>query len=159
MTTHPTPAPQGGWLTDAEQRTWRSVLFGNRLLVRRLDDDLQQHGLSLGEYEILAMLSEAPATGMRMSGLAELVVQSRSRLSHTAARLEQRGLVARTQTLGDRRGVDLRLTDSGLALLREVAPEHVASVRTHLLGALTAAERAELGRLMGIVRASLTEET
>ena len=69
------------WLTEPQQRAWRAYLHGGRLLMDVLDHDLSEHGLQLSEYEIVSMLSEAPGTQMRMSELADLVVQSRSRLT------------------------------------------------------------------------------
>ena len=79
------------WLSDSEQDHWRAYLRGSRYLEEALDRDLQTHGLQLTEYEILSMLSESEGGRLRMSELADLVVQSRSRLTHTAARLEKRG--------------------------------------------------------------------
>ena len=70
--------------------------------------------MQLTEYEIISMLSESPAAGCACPSLADLVVQSRSRLTHTAARLEKRGWVRRESCLDDRRGVELVLTDAGL---------------------------------------------
>ncbi|HZB68186.1 MAG TPA: MarR family transcriptional regulator, partial [Ornithinibacter sp.] len=81
------------WLTAEEQVSWRAYLRGNRELDIALDRDLQAAGISLPEYELLSMLSEAPRGQLRMSALAELIVQSRSRVTHTAARLERRGWV------------------------------------------------------------------
>src|SRR5665811_840364 len=79
------------WLDAEEQEVWREYLRASRLLEAALDRDLQAHGLQLSEYEILSMLSEQPDRRLRMSVIAELVVQSRSRLTHTAGRLENRG--------------------------------------------------------------------
>jgi len=83
------------------------------MLEEALDRDLQEHGLQLTEYEIISMLSESPCHRLRMSELAELVVQSRSRLTHTATRLEKRGWVVREPCENDRRGVELVLTPEG----------------------------------------------
>lgn len=101
---------QTRWLDDDEQRAWRAYLRGTRMLEEALDRDLQDHGLALSEYEIISMLSESPLHRLRMSELAELVVQSRSRLTHTATRLERRGWVVRQPCENDRRGVELVLT-------------------------------------------------
>ncbi|MDO5627680.1 MAG: MarR family transcriptional regulator [Mobilicoccus sp.] len=145
-------ADSGRWLSTEEQQAWRSYLRASRLLDDALDDDLQEHGLQLTEYEILAMLSEAEGRHMRMSSLAEQVVQSRSRLTHTAGRLEQRGLVLRRPARHDGRGVDLWLTSRGVDLLREVAPIHVESVRRHLIDPLGSQRFAELGAAMATIR-------
>jgi DNA-binding MarR family transcriptional regulator len=143
---------QPRWLGDGEQRAWRAYLQGSRFLEEALDRDLQQHGLQLTEYEILSMLSESSQRRLRMSELADLVVQSRSRLTHTAARLEKRGWVERQSCLSDRRGVELVLTDEGLRRLEETAKAHVESVRRHLLDVMTPAQFVALGTAMASVR-------
>lgn len=150
-------APETRWLSEQEQTAWRSFLRGTWLLNAVLDDDMQEHGHSLSEYEILAMLSEALPDGLRMSALADLVVQSRSRLSHTALRLERRKLVRRRPTPGDGRGVELSLTPAGLEVVERLAPAHVASVRAHLIDVLTPVQLAELGHAMAIVRAAILD--
>ncbi len=141
-----TPQPQ--WLDAQEQGVWREYLRASRLLEAALDHDLQAHGLQLSEYEILSMLSEQPDRRLRMSVIAEQVVQSRSRLTHTAGRLENRGWVRREACAGDRRGVELVLTDTGFAEITRMAPTHVASVRSNLLDHLSREDLIALGRAM-----------
>ena len=136
------------WLDDEEQRAWRAYLRASRLLEAALDRDLQRHGVQLSEYEIISMLSEQPDRRLRMSALADLVVQSRSRLTHTASRLEKRGWVQREACAGDRRGVELVLTDDGARAITAMARVHVASVREHLLGHLSRAQFLALGEAM-----------
>lgn len=141
------------WLDEDEQRAWRSYLRGTALVLEALDRDLQTHGVSLPEYEILAMLSECPGRRQRMSVLAEAVVQSRSRLTHTAARLERRGWVQRRKIADDKRGVDLCLTEAGFAMLDELAPDHVNGVRRVLIDPLGRAEFLRLGALLEAIGA------
>ena len=69
------------------------------MLMRQLDRDLHPFGLSTNDYEILVELSEAPGTRLRMTELADLTAQSRSRLSHQITRMETKGLCA-TRTSG-----------------------------------------------------------
>lgn len=139
------------WLSEPQQRAWRSYLRGGRLLMEALDHDLAEHGLALSEYEIISMLSEAPQARMRMSELADLVVQSRSRLTHTASRLERRGWVTRRPCPQDRRGVLIELTDTGRQQLAHLAPIHLQSVRAHLVDVLTPEQFAQLGAAMARV--------
>ena len=69
---------------------WRSYLLGTTLLMERLDRDLREnHDLSLPEYEILVRLSESPDRQLRMAELADSVKNSRSRITHTIARMER----------------------------------------------------------------------
>jgi DNA-binding MarR family transcriptional regulator len=140
------------WLSDREQVSWRAYLRANRELTVAFDRDLQQVGISLPEYELLSMLSEAPLGQVRMSMLAELIVQSRSRVTHTAARLERRGWVKRTPAPDDGRGVLLRLTEEGRAAIERFAVVHVTSVRRHLVDVLTPEQFATLGETMQALR-------
>ncbi|MGG5259148.1 MarR family winged helix-turn-helix transcriptional regulator [Phycicoccus avicenniae] len=140
------------WLSVEEQWSWRAYLRASRELDAALDRDLECSGISLPEYELLSMLSEADDDRLRMSTLAELIVQSRSRVTHTAARLERRGWVQRTPAPEDRRGVVLELTDDGRAAIERFAVVHVRSVRRHLVDVLSPAQFHALGEAMQAVR-------
>jgi DNA-binding MarR family transcriptional regulator len=125
------------WLNAEEQRAWRATVHLSQLLMRQLDRDLNAHGLSAHDYEILVELSEAPDTRLRMTELADATSQSRSRLSHQISRMENRGLVRRDDCEGDKRGTFAVLTDEGVAAIRRVAPDHVEHVRRHFIDRLT----------------------
>ncbi len=146
-----TKSLQPAWLDPEELAAWREYLRASRMLEAVLDHDLQAHGLQLSEYEIISVLSEAPRRRLRMSEIAERVVQSRSRLTHTAGRLEKRGWVRREPCEGDRRGVELVLTETGRAEITRMAPTHVGSVRGNLMDHLTREEFLALGRSMAAV--------
>jgi DNA-binding MarR family transcriptional regulator len=134
------------WLTEDEQRSWRAWLSASLLLNDRLNRDLQaQHGLTSADYEILVRLSEVEGRRMRMSELAEVSLSSRSRLSHQIDRMEKAGLVERELCADDRRGAFAVLTPHGWDVLVATAPDHVESVRTHLVDVLTPKEFATLG--------------
>jgi len=142
---------QPRWLDAEEQAAWREYLRASRMLEAVLDHDLQAHGLQLTEYEIISVLSEAPDRRLRMSEIADLVVQSRSRLTHTAGRLEKRGWVRREACVGDRRGVELVLTETGQAEIARMAPTHVGSVRENLVDHLAREDFLALGRSMAAI--------
>jgi len=155
-----TPAeqtPRGGWLDAEQQLHWRAFRGGTALLLAALDHELTvRTGLSSHEYEVLVRLSEVPGRTMRMSELADGVAHSRSRLTHTIRRMEERGLVGRAQCSSDARGVDCTMTAEGWRVLVEAAPIHVQSVRDHLVDVLTPAQFAALGDAMSVVTTHLT---
>ncbi|MGP4000208.1 MarR family winged helix-turn-helix transcriptional regulator [Streptomyces sp. 8N706] len=128
------------WLSDDEQRAWRTHLDVNKLLMHQLEKDLQPFGLTINDYEILVNLSESPEQRMRMSDLATATLQSKSRLSHQITRMENAGLVRREHCESDRRGLYAVLTDQGSETMQRVAPHHVASVRRHFIDLLPPAE-------------------
>lgn len=156
-------APTGGtsgevrWLSPQEQCAWRSFITGSRRLYEQLDAELKAHGLNHDDYGVLVALSESPDDRMRMSELADLSVESRSRLSHHIGRLEARGLVERQSCPEDRRGSFAVLTPEGRATIERIAPVHVEGVRRHLLDHLSPAELAVLGDVFGRVDAALRD--
>lgn len=149
---HDTPR----WLDDEEMRTWRAYVVGKTLLDAALNRDLQEeHQLTLGDYELLVRLSEAPCGQARMSTLAGLVASSKSRISHQIARMEQAGLVRRQECSGDRRGVLASLTCHGWEVLRGAAPTHVRGVRDNLVDLLSDQERLVLAEVFERVMSHL----
>jgi len=121
------------WLTEDEQRAWGAYIRLAKMLMRQLDRHLHPFGLSTNDYEILVELSEAPGNRLRMTELADLTAQSRSRLSHQITRMEVKGLVRREGCEGDKRGTFAVITGRGLATIERVAPSHVDSVRRHFM--------------------------
>ena len=143
------------WLTNEEQAAWRAILRASHLLRVGMDAALDPYDVSVGEYELLSMVSESPGARIRMATLAELIVQSRSRVSHTATRLEKRGWVRRLRSVRDGRGVVLALTPEGQEMVETLAPVHVESVRHALLDHLSREELLSYGDLMKrVVRAT-----
>jgi DNA-binding MarR family transcriptional regulator len=134
------------WLDDEQQRTWRAWLAVAELLPRVLDAQLQRDaGIPHAAYVVLAMLSESPDRSRRMSDLARRANQSQSRLSHTVARLEERGWVRRERSADDGRGNVAVLTDAGWDVVRSVAPGHVEAVRSAFFDPLEPGQTAALG--------------
>ncbi|AEF38613.1 MarR family winged helix-turn-helix transcriptional regulator [Hoyosella subflava] len=133
----PVQPTQVRWLNDEEQRAWRAFIDGSQRLMAVLNRDLADAtGLTLADYRILVLLSEAPRNALRMSELAEGILASRSKLTHQVRRLEGQGLVVRESCEDDGRGVIARITPRGLDTLRESAPGHVESVRANFIDLL-----------------------
>src|SRR3954454_13448279 len=140
------------WLDADQQASWRAFVVGMTLLVDRLDADLQHDfGLSLTEKEILVRLSERPDRQMRMAQLAGALAHSRSRVTHTVTRMERAGLVLRSSSPEDGRGIVCSLTDKGHDLLVAAAPTHVAGVRAHLVDLAAGTDFAAVGRVFDAV--------
>src|SRR4051794_12878908 len=137
------------WLDEEQQRTWRAWLTVSELLPRALDTPLQRDaGISHAAYVVLALLSESPSRSRRMSDLARRANQSQSRLSHTVARLEDRGWVRRERSAEDGRGNVAVLTETGWDVVRSVAPGHVEAVRSAMFDPLTDEQAKALGNVL-----------
>lgn len=103
-------------------------------------------GMSHDDYILLSRLYRAEGQAMRMSDLAAELSSSPSRMSHTIARLEDRGWVERSRGVSDGRVVVARLTQAGAAKSREASPGHLALVERlvfEILGDQGVAETAD----------------
>ncbi|TDC60731.1 MarR family transcriptional regulator [Micromonospora sp. KC207] len=127
---------------------WRAYIESSQRLFTQLEDDLRADSeLTFADYHVLVLLSEAPGQRLRMGELASRLVFSPSRLTYQITTMQKRGLVAREACPVDRRGSEAVLTAAGLLALREAAPHHLRSVRTHLMDDLDDTEVACLTRV------------
>ncbi|PXY31877.1 MarR family winged helix-turn-helix transcriptional regulator [Prauserella muralis] len=134
------------WLSETEMTAWRAYIVSTLKLRQRLHRELvEQHDVSLIDYEVLVCLSSMPDNRMRMSELATMLGSTKSRLSHQVGRMEDAGYVRRVKDPEDRRGVTAELTEKGVQLLSRAAPSHVAGVRAHLIDLLTTEEQVMMG--------------
>ncbi|MFF5446233.1 MarR family winged helix-turn-helix transcriptional regulator [Streptomyces sp. NPDC012888] len=126
------------WLDDEEMRAWKGFLAASALLNRRLDQQLKvDSGLSHAQYEVLVRLSAADGGELRMTELADALINTKSGLTYQVTQLEKAGLVRRRSCPSDVRGVYAVLTEEGRAKLEEAAPGHVGAVRDLLIDVLT----------------------
>jgi DNA-binding MarR family transcriptional regulator len=132
-------------LTSDEESLWRVFIRLVVTLPRALEDDLERSGgLSITEYSVLMVLSEAPRRELRMSDIACRVALSASRITRVVADLEHEGLVMKRRSHGDGRGNVAALTDAGVRRLRATWPHHLASVRGRFMDHLSHGEVAAL---------------
>jgi DNA-binding MarR family transcriptional regulator len=128
-------------LTEAELRAWQALLHAHHDVVGTLDAELhEEHGLSMGEYDVLLRLARAPDRSLRMSELAERVMLSPSGLTRLVDRLVEEGLVRRDRFEGDARVMLARLTDRGRQKLLRAARTHLRGIREHFTGRLSPAQ-------------------
>lgn len=138
----------GAQLSHQELGAWRSFTAAHDQLITGLDRQLvQQHELSLSEYEVLARLAEAPEWRLRMHELAVRCGLSPSGLTRRFDSMGRNGLVAREKCRNDRRGVFARLTPHGKEVLERATPTYSAGVHGLFVQLLNTQELDELHRL------------
>ena len=87
-----------------------------RRIRRMLDETLDEHGLTSGEWHVLGKLSRTPG-GRRSAGeLAAKVELSSAAMTNRLDRLEKEGLVERIPDEHDRRSVQIEITNEGREL-------------------------------------------
>ena len=145
------------WLNAREQAAWRAYLDMSAKLTAKLNRDMQQQaGISIADYSVLVQLSEHVDARMRVLELARALGWEKSRLSHQLTRMQQRGLIERSNCSEDRRGAWIVLTDKGRDTIVEAAPRHVESVRQYVFGELSGSDVEALERIARAVADAVT---
>lgn len=150
----PEPTP---WLSPIEMRAWRAYIETHQDLMRALEVDLSPHGLTVGDYQVLVYLSESEDQHLRMCDLAERLQLSPSGLTRRLDGLVRSGLVTRHPSDEDRRVMLAVLTPQGRARIEEVAPDHVRSVRRHLIDRLSPHQLEAFAEIFEAVAAGLRD--
>nr|WP_307544820.1 MarR family transcriptional regulator [Streptomyces sp. V3I8] len=76
-------------------------------------------GVSHDEFLVLCLLADQPGASLRMTRIAELLGRPKTRLTYQVACLQHAGLVTRNSACGDRRGIEVALTEKARRLLSE----------------------------------------
>ena len=137
-------------------KAWRGFVTTAAELHRAIESDLAQFGIDGGDYQLLAMLSEAPEHRMQLCELAEILRLSRSGLTRRMEGVVKAKFVERVSDESDRRTAYAYLTDKGYTFLKKIAPAHVKSVRNRLIDHLSENEIKAFGTAFSKIRKSLS---
>ncbi|WP_030187415.1 MarR family winged helix-turn-helix transcriptional regulator [Streptomyces sp. NRRL S-813] len=137
-------------LTEHELSAWRTSIRMMELLRTRIEQQLQaSSGLSNADYTVLSVLSEAPEGRLRAYELSQETGWEKSRLHHQLTRMLKRDLIARERC--GSRGIDVVLTEKGLAAIKEAAPGHAQEVRRLFIDRLTPEELDQMAGIAGTI--------
>jgi DNA-binding MarR family transcriptional regulator len=127
---------------------WRALLRAHASLMRELSTDLaMKTRLPLGDFDVLAQLAGAGGE-LRMTELANKTFSSRSAMSRRVDRLVDEGLVRRTTSDVDGRGVVIVIAEAGMTRLAEAVPVHLKGVSRLFVDLLDDEELAVLERAL-----------
>lgn len=130
-----------------------------RLIGAELSRTFSAHGLDAASFDVLATLRRSgPPHRLTPSELMKASMVTSGAITQRLDRLQARGLVTRTPSDSDGRGVHVALTDDGRALIDQVLPAHLDTER-RLLAALTKAQRDALAAVLRDLLESLGDTT
>ncbi|MGW3815359.1 MarR family winged helix-turn-helix transcriptional regulator [Streptomyces sp. NPDC005046] len=92
-----------------------------------------RHGLSLHDYLILGVLAEAAGRPVRVARLTAFLRESGTRMSSLLKSLQAAGLIERARRDGDRRTVEVTLTDAGRVRFADAERTAHAQLRGRLV--------------------------
>lgn len=126
---------------------WLGLLRTQTVVLEHLESSLDQDGIGMGWYEVLAHLCRSDDGAMRMQDLAEQILLSKSGLTRLADRIEEAGDIERRSCPTDRRGTFAVVTAKGRERYERLAPTVWRALEEHFETNLTATERAVLRKV------------
>ena len=140
---------------DLRPRAWRLFVETHAALFGHLVDQMRVDvGIPMTWYDVLLHLAEVEGGRLRMHELADAVLLSKSGLTTLVDRMEAAGLVRREVPAGDRRAIDVVLTDAGRRRFQEAAAVHRRGIDAHFCAHLSQDETAALIALLERLRSA-----
>jgi DNA-binding MarR family transcriptional regulator len=123
----------------------------SRHLETRLERNYRRFGLQGGRFDLLATLRRSgPPYALTPTQLQHRMMLTSGATTHRIDLLEREGMVERRPDPEDRRGVQVRLTTTGMSRLEAALASHLELERDLLKG-LNQEERSRLAELLGIL--------
>lgn len=117
------------------------------LIGKKVDENLAQYDLVVGEFDVLAALLRADKHQLTPTQIQAVILISSGGLSNRINRLEKSGYIVRLPDPADRRGVIVELTAEGKTLIEKIVPTHLALEKS-LIMALNVQDQAQLQSLL-----------
>ena len=147
MESQPAPIPCSGATLGLLFRQVRDAMWA------RMAEELDTlgHDLTFSQYMTLKKLADGTAG---VTNLARAVDLNPGAMTRLLDRLEAKGLIARVADAGDRRALNIHLTDAGLAIWQDIN-QCGMRVRERAMHGMSEAEREQLMRLVTQARDNL----
>lgn len=129
------------------------TLFGRiarlqTLLARQIENNFKNYGLSLSDFDVLATLRRSgPPYCLRPTELYKSAMLSSGTMTSRLDKLEKMALITRLPDPKDRRSLQIKLCQKGIALTDEVVVSHV-QLEKDLMASLSTTEQENLNALL-----------
>lgn len=134
------------------QKAYLNLVFTTNWLMGRQAAGFRPYGLTLPQFNILRILRGQYPLPATVALLIERMLDKTSNASRIVDKLEEKKLVTRTVCPSNRRAVDIRITEAGLRLLRQMDDEGAADPSRSALNRLTEVELRQLSQLLDKIR-------
>lgn len=146
-------------LSVKQFRAWRSFHKLRSQLIPHMTKKIYKNtGLSPAEYVLLVALLESPTGALHSSEISDELDWEKSRISHQAKRMEERGLVTRFTCESDARSCVIEITPSGRKYMKEALPIQFQDVKHCFADLLSPAQLDALIEISKIVSKHLAEK-
>ena len=124
----------------------------------KIEGITKSHGLTVGEFDVLATLRRHGATStLTPSFIAEVAMVSPSGLTHRLTQLERSGHITRIADDSDRRSSLVSITRNGAAVADQII-EKIAEHSARMYNAIPAKDLEKFSHVVSLVSAQLESE-
>ena len=102
------------------QKMLINIMYTSNWLQYKFSEILKKYEITIQQFNILRILRGQHPSPARMQLLQERMLDKMSNASRLVERLRKKNLVSRNICKNDRRAVDVKITELGLALLQEL---------------------------------------
>lgn len=138
---------------STEEEALLNLLRTSDCIERVLQRRTRAWGITATQYNVLRILRGAHPEGLTCAAIGRRMIAAEPDITRLLSRLKAIKLIRQHRDRGDRRVVWTQISDAGLELLRAMDPV-IERMPQDLLAHMSAAEIAELSRLLELARKS-----
>jgi len=127
-----------------------NILFTSSWLYNINADRLKAQGITPEQYNVLRILRGSHPKALMLAEVTSRMIDKSSNATRLVEKLRIKGLVKREICEGNRRQVDIFITDKGLTILKKIDAEESDWIAT--LKNISKAEATELNRILDKLR-------
>ena len=127
-----------------------NVMFTSSWLYNNHAARLKPFGITPEQFNVLRILRGSSPRKMMLADVTERMIDKSSNCTRLVEKLKQKGFVQREICEGNRRQVDISITDKGLTLLKKIDKSYAEWVAT--LKTITQAEAKDVNRALDKLR-------
>ncbi|MDH5602637.1 MAG: MarR family transcriptional regulator [Cyclobacteriaceae bacterium] len=127
-----------------------NILFTHNYLINGINQTLKEYQITRQQYNVLRILKGKHPKSTQIYHIKDRMLDKLSDASRIVDRLKKKGLVEKTESVDDKRAVDIKISKKGLYLLQKLdAP---AKQFNEMLRSLTKEEARQLNQLLDKIR-------
>jgi DNA-binding MarR family transcriptional regulator len=133
-----------------QEKAWVNLIFSSNYLIDISNNIFKQFDLTSQQYNVLRILKGRHPDNASCSSVKEVMLDKNPDLTRLCDRLVTKGLIVRDTDDNNRRQVNLRITEAGIALLDKIKP--CITEHNHSLKNLSDEEAETLSNLLDKMR-------
>jgi len=127
--------------------TINNLLSAGNWVYEKSAEHLKQFALSVEQYNVLLILNNLGGEPANMSTIQESMISKMSNTTRLVEKLRLKGLLTREQSQENRRKVEIKITEKGILLLKEIVTTKVLNEK-EVVKNLTKRDMVTLNKLL-----------